>query len=93
VRTRRWPRAFRPAFRVAPVRNRLKRPLVRLYAQLEQTRDGLLARRMLISADNPAHLRLHQILLFQTPARVLCRAMEYFRLGTDRLLVHVLLYL
>jgi hypothetical protein len=67
--------------------------LGRLVAELEQTRDRLLARRMLLAADNPAHLRLHQILLLQTPARVLCRAMEYFCLGTDRLLVHVLVYL
>lgn len=65
--------------------------LGRLVAELEQAGDRLLARRMLLAADNAAHLRLHQILLLQTAAGVLRRTVEYLCLRTDRLFVHSIL--
>ena len=61
-----------------------KLSLLGLEAGLVQALQGLLARRMLLAADNAPLLRLHEILARQATARVLGRAVENLRLCSDR---------
>ena len=58
--------------------------LLRLEARLPQTRQGLLARRMLSTGNDAPLLGLHQILASQAAAGVLGRPMEHLRLGAHR---------
>ena len=53
-------------------------------AHLAETHDGLLARRVLLLADDTALLRLHQVALLQATGRVLGRAVENLRRAADR---------
>ena len=57
-----------------------------LVAELEQALNGLLSCRMLLAAHN-APLVLHEVLLVKATAGVLGRAVKYFCLGADGLLV------
>jgi len=62
----------------------LERALLGDIAHLTQPRDGLLARRVLLLADDAARLRLHQVALLQAAGRVPRRAVEHLRLAADR---------
>lgn len=61
----------------------LESALLGLEAQAEQTLNCLLAGCMLLLADDPTGLCLHQILAGQTTAGVLCIAMKYLCLGAN----------
>jgi hypothetical protein len=69
--------------RAAVLTEKLERALLGLVALARQILQRLLARLHLLAADNAVVLVLHQILLLQTTSRVLRRAMEYLRLGTN----------
>jgi len=57
--------------------------LLGLETQAKQTLNCLLAGCVLLLADDPTGLCLHQILAGQTAAGVLCIAMEYLCLGAN----------
>ena len=57
-----------------------------LVAELEQTLNGLLSSRMLLAAHNTP-LVLHEVLLVKAATGMLCRAVKYFCLGTNRFFV------
>ena len=57
-----------------------------LVAELEQTLNRLLSSRMLLAAHNTP-LVLHEVLLVKAATGVLRRAVKYFCLGADGLLV------
>ncbi len=61
----------------------LERPLLRLKPRLMQTLQGLLARRMLLAANNTPLLGLHEILLSQPTTRVLGRSVKHLCLCAD----------
>ena len=62
----------------------LERALLGDVAHLAETQDGLLARRVLLLADDTSLLRLHQVALLQATGRVLGRAVENLRSAADR---------
>lgn len=63
---------------------KLKCPLLRLEPRLMQTLQCLLARRVLLAANNTPLLGLHQILLSQTTTGVLGRSVKHLRLCANR---------
>ena len=62
----------------------LERTLLRLETGLPQTRQSLLARRMLLTRDNAPLLRLHQILACEAATCVLRLSVVHLRLGSYR---------
>ena len=62
----------------------LETSLLGLVARLDQALQGLLARRVLLAADNASLLGLHQVLLLQPTAGVLGRAVVDLGLGAHR---------
>ena len=78
--------APRPSlFRKYLLAEKLECALLRLVSRLAQTRKRLLTRRMLLAAYNAPLLRLHEVLLLESAARVLGRSMVHHRLRTHRL--------
>jgi hypothetical protein len=62
----------------------LERTLLRLETGLPQTRQSLLARRMLLTRDNAPLLRLHKILAREAATCVLRLSVVHLRLGSYR---------
>ena len=64
---------------------KLERALLRLEARLNQALQRLLARRVLLAANNAPLLRLHEVLAREPTARVLGRAVKDLCLRANRL--------
>lgn len=61
----------------------LEGPLLRLVARLDEILQRLLAKSVLLLADNPPLLRLHEVGLRQAAGRVLGRSVEHLGLRAD----------
>ncbi len=70
-------------FKCSTAFKKLEASLLGLVASLVQALQGLLARRVLLAADNAPFLRLHQVLLGEAAAGVLGSAVVDLGLGAD----------